>query len=195
MQVAIVNRKRRICRQVVDRNALDINAVEKAKASNVNTTPIPVTSSSSKTLTDNLNRNVLDSNALEMAKASNVNTTPIPVTSSSSKTLSDNLNRSVLDSNALEMAKASTVNTTPILGTHNYNEDDMPLKSGSWKRLGRKKKPRSLVVHNKSYGKRAVSDSEGNQLNLPSKRLQVLKVDEAVPFKLAEVALQPRQEQ
>ena len=106
----------------------------------MNTTPILVTSSSSKTLTDNLNRNVLDSNALETAKASNVNTTPILVTSSSSKTLSDNLYKSVLDSNALEMAKASTVNTTPNPGAHNSNEDDMPLKSGSWKQLGRKKK-------------------------------------------------------
>nr|POE62162.1 hypothetical protein CFP56_71305 [Quercus suber] len=111
----------------------ETNSVEMAKGTNASTTNSPRTFSSSKTLSDNLDRNVLDINAVEMAKASNVNTTPIPVTSSSSETLSDNLNRNVLDSNALEMAKASNVNTTPIPGTHNSNEDDMPLKPGSWK--------------------------------------------------------------
>ena len=50
-------------------------------------------------------------------------------------------------------------------------------------------------MHDKSYGKRAVSDSEENQLDLPSKHLQVLKDDEAEPLKLAEAVMQPRQEQ
>nr|POE76557.1 hypothetical protein CFP56_15255 [Quercus suber] len=117
----------------LDKDCQETNSVEMAKGTDASTTNSPKTFSSSKTLSDNLDRNVLDINAVEMAKASNVNTTPIPVTSSSSETLSDNLNRNVLDSNALEMAKASNVNTTPIPGTHNSNEDDMPLKPGSWK--------------------------------------------------------------
>ena len=36
-------------------------------------------------------------------------------------------------------------------------------------------------MHDKSYGKKAMSNSEENQLDLPSKCLQVLKDDEAVP--------------
>ena len=40
-----------------------------------------------------------------------------------------------------------------------------------------------------------MTDSEENQLDLPSKWLQVLKGDEGVPLKLAEAIMQPCQEQ
>lgn len=83
------------------------------------------------------------------------------------------------------MAKESNVSIvsipTSIPVTNQSNEDDMPLNSRSWKRLVRKKKSKIVSVHDKSYGKKAMSNSEENQLDLPSKCLQVLKDDEAVP--------------
>ena len=83
------------------------------------------------------------------------------------------------------MAKESNVSIvsipTSIPVTNQSNEDDMPLNSRSWKRLVRRKKSKIVSVHDKFYGKKAMSNSEENQLDLPSKCLQVLKDDEAVP--------------
>ena len=46
-------------------------------------------------------------------------------------------------------------------------------------------------MQEKSYGKREMTEYEENQLDLPSKHLQVLKDDEVVPLKLVEAIEQP----
>ena len=124
---------------------------------------------------------------------------PNSILFSSSKTLFDKLDKHLLDINVVGMAKESNISivSSPISipMTNQSNEDDMPLNSRSWIQLAKKKKSMIVSMHDKSYGKRAMSDSEENQLDLPSKHLQVLKDDEAEPLKLAEAVMQPRQEQ
>ena len=68
---------------------------------------------------------------------------------------------------------------------------DLPLNSKPWKWLVRTKKVGIAYVQEKSYGKREMTEYEENQLDLPSKHLQVLKDDEVVPLKLVEAIEQP----